>query len=60
MRYLVIVINPVTREKEAFYTYYFDNDKYNPELEMIVVDRFHNTITFDGGESWQEIEMDHI
>ena len=59
MKYLVIVINPVTGEKSAFYTNWYDVEKFNPEMDMIVIDRTRRLITFDGN-TWQDIEEDNL
>ena len=60
MRYLVIVQDPYTGERSAFQTPWFDAENhYNAEYNMIVVDRTQKLITFDG-ETWQDIEQDHL
>jgi S-formylglutathione hydrolase FrmB len=52
--------DPVTGERSAFYTNWFSaENNYNPEYNMIVVDRTQRLITFDG-ETWQDIEEDHL
>ncbi len=60
MKYLVIVQDPTTGKQSAFYTNWFDADNnYNPDYNMIVIDRTQHLITFDG-EMWQDIEEDHL
>lgn len=60
MKYLVIVTNPVTGEQQAFYTNWFDADNhFNPDAGMVVVDLTSHLVTFDG-ETWQDIEDDHL
>ncbi len=52
--------NPTTGEQSAFYTNWFDAaNYYNPDYNMIVIDRTQHLITFDG-ETWQDIEKDHL
>ena len=55
MKYLVIVTDPVTGEKSAFYTDWFQAEMFNPDVGMVVIDRTHHLVTFDG-EAWQDIE----
>ena len=60
MKYLVITKDPYTGEQSAFYTNWFDTENhYNPDFNMIVVDRTQHLITFDG-ETWQDIEDDSL
>jgi hypothetical protein len=60
MQYLIITRDPETGVMEAFYTKWFDAaNNYNPIYEMVVVDLFSGTITFDG-TTWQNIEYDHL
>lgn len=59
MKYLVIITNPVTGERSAFYTNWYDAEKFNPEMDMIVIDRTRHLITFDG-DTWQDIEEDNL
>lgn len=59
MKYLVIIINPVTGEKSAFCTNWYDAEKFNPEMDMIVIDQTRRLITFDG-DTWQDIEKDNL
>lgn len=59
MKYLVISQDPCTGEKSAFYTNWYDAEKFNPEMDMIVIDRTQHLITFDG-ETWQDIEEDSL
>lgn len=59
MKYLVIITNPVTGERSAFYTNWYDVEMFNPEMDMIVIDRTRHLITFDG-DTWQDIEEDNL
>ncbi len=60
MKYLVIMQDPATGERSAFYTHWFDAaNNYNPDYNMIVIDRTQHLITFDG-ETWQDIDEDHL
>lgn len=59
MKYLVIMQDPCTGEKSAFYTNWYDAEKFNPDMNMIVIDRTQRLITFDG-ETWQDIEDDSL
>lgn len=60
MKYLIITKDPYTGERSAFHTNWFnaEND-YNPDFDMIVIDKMRNLITFDG-ETWQDIEEDSL
>jgi hypothetical protein len=52
--------DPATGERSAFYTHWFDAaNNYNPDYNMIVIDRTQHLITFDG-ETWQDIDEDHL
>lgn len=60
MKYLVIRQNPITGEKTAFYTNWFDAENhFDPNANMIVVDRTQHLVTFDG-ETWDNIETDNL
>lgn len=60
MKYLVIATNPITGEQEAFYTDWFQAENhFNPEVGMVVIDQTQHLVTFDG-ETWQDIEDDHL
>lgn len=60
MRYLIIVIDPDTGKQSAFFSDRYDYENlYSADHDMIVVDRVKNLITFDG-ETWQDIEEDHL
>lgn len=60
MKYLVIIIDPATGEKSAFYTDWFQAENhFNPEVGMVVIDQTQHLVTFDG-ETWQDIEDDHL
>lgn len=58
MKYLVISTNPLTRGKTAFFTNWFDSDKFNQEADMVVIDLTRRLVTFDG-VMWQDIEEDN-
>jgi len=60
MRYIVITRNPLTGVQQAFSSEWFETENhYNPDYDMIVIDRARNEITFDG-ITWEEIEEDHL
>lgn len=60
MKYLIIITNPNTGEKSAFYTNWFQSENhFNPDFAMVVIDLTQHLITFDG-ETWQDIEDDHL
>ncbi len=60
MKYLVITTDLVTGERSAFYTDWFQADNhFNPDADMVVIDQTHHLVTFDG-ETWQDIEQDHL
>jgi hypothetical protein len=59
MRYLVICRNTETGERSAFFTKWFDVNNYAPDGDMVVVDLFSGTITFDGS-AWSAIEYDYL
>lgn len=60
MKYLVIATDPLTGEKSAFYTDWFQAENhFNPDAGMVVIDLTHHLVTFDG-DSWQDIEIDHL
>lgn len=55
MTYLII-----TKDKEAFFTDWFDLDNfYNPEVMYCVINMIEGEITFDG-QTWELIEEDHL
>ena len=55
MIYLII-----TKDKEAFFTDWFDLDNfYNPEVMYCVINMIEGEITFDG-QTWELIEEDHL
>ncbi|ERI81455.1 hypothetical protein HMPREF1981_03219 [Bacteroides pyogenes F0041] len=60
MKYIVISKDPCTGEQSAFYTNWFDaENNFNPEYNMIVIDRTRHLVTFDG-ETWQDIDEDSL
>lgn len=60
MKYLVIATDPTTGEKSAFYTDWFQSENhFNPDCNMVVIDQTQHLVTFDG-ETWQDIEQDHL
>ena len=60
MRYLIIITDKKHGKRSAFYTkWYCYEANYNPDFNMIVVDREQNKITFDG-KTWQNIEFDYL
>jgi hypothetical protein len=60
MKYLIIMQDPTTSERSAFYTNWFSaENNYNADYNMIVIDRTQHLITFDG-EMWKNIEDDHL
>lgn len=60
MKYLVTTTDPLTGEKSAFYTDWFQADNhFNPDVGMVVFDLMNHLVTFDG-ETWQDIEIDHL
>lgn len=59
MKYLVIANDPITGERSAFYTDWFQEDFFNPDVGMIVIDRTKHLVTFDG-VTWQDIEEDNL
>ena len=55
MTYLII-----TKDKEAFFTDWFDLDNfYNPEVMYCIINMLNGEITFDG-KIWELIEEDHL
>ncbi len=58
-KYLVTWRNSATGENGAFYTSWFEPEKYNPDLDMIIIDRVRDMVSFDG-EIWQDIEDDNL
>lgn len=59
-KFIVIVTDPGTGEKSAFYTDWFDADNnFNPDCDMVVIDRTRHLVTFDGS-TWQDIEEDNL
>lgn len=60
MRYIVITTDPLTGHKEAFKTNWFEAENhYNPDYQMVVIDLSKDLVTFDG-ETWDDIESDHL
>lgn len=60
MKYLIIATDPLTGGKTAFYTDWFQAENhFNPEAGMVVIDLTQHLVTFDG-ETWQDIEDDHL
>ena len=60
MRYLIIIKDPTTGIQSAFFSSRYDYENlYSAEHDMIVVDRKKNIVTFDG-ETWRDIEEDHL
>ena len=60
MKYLIITQDPCTGKRSAFYTNWFDaENNYNSDFNMIVINRTQHLITFDG-ETWQDIDEDHL
>ena len=60
MKYIVITTDPMTGEKSAITTNWFDyENNYNPDYNMIVIGKTRGLITFDG-ETWQDIEEDSL
>ncbi len=58
MRYLIICIDPETGKRKAFFTqWYRYENHYIPG--MIVIDRIHSSVTFDG-TTWEYIETDNL
>jgi hypothetical protein len=55
MRYLITTSNEL-----PFLTdhYEYDNN-YNPKVDMIVYDLYHDIYTIDG-KTWQKINIDHL
>ena len=50
----------VAKDQTAFYTTWFEKEKHwNPDTIYCVVDIAKDQITFDG-ETWKEIEHDHL
>ena len=58
-KYLVTWQDVATGESGAFYTSWFDSEKYNPDLQMVIIDRVRDLVSFDG-ETWQDIEDDTL
>lgn len=46
-------------EQGAFYTRFFEASKFEPNLEMVIVDTIKHLVSFDG-EMWQDIEKDSL
>ena len=60
MKYLVTTTDPLTGEKSAFYTDWFQADiHFKPDVGMVVFVLKHHLVTFDV-ETWQDIEIDHL
>jgi hypothetical protein len=60
MKYLIITQDPITGQQSAFYTNWFDTiNNYSPEYNMIVINQTQRLISFDG-ETWQDIDNDHL
>lgn len=60
MKYLVVATNPLTGERMAFYTDWFQAENhFDASAGMVVIDLIHHLVTFDG-ETWQDIEEDHL
>lgn len=60
MRYLIITTDPSSGKHMVFYTdWYSEENCFTNKLNMIVVDRRNNCITFDG-KTWQKIEGDNL
>jgi hypothetical protein len=60
MSHLVILQDPETGKRSAFFTRWYDADKhYNPAYSMVVVDLTSLLITFDG-KTWEDVEEDHL
>ncbi len=58
-KYLVIAINRVTNEKQAFFTDWHSPEFHGAEFDIIVIDLRHDRVSFDG-ESWEDIEEDYL
>jgi hypothetical protein len=60
MQYLIIIQDPNTGEKSAYYTNWFslEND-YNANYKMIVIDLINDVVLFDG-KTLQKIQEDHL
>lgn len=58
MTYLVITQDPVTGQKGAFETEWFNpENNWNPESMIAVIQPRRGLISFDG-ETWEDIEED--
>lgn len=55
-KYLVVWQNNATGEKGASYTSWLDLERSNPDMEMVIIDRVRDLFSFDGGESWQDLD----
>ena len=54
MRYLI-----TTNQYEPYFTEWYDSDKFNPELDMVVYDLTNSLYTKDG-ITWNEILYDNL
>jgi len=60
MTYIIITSDPITHQKGAFETEWFDPENHwNPECMIAVIRPYPGLISFDGF-TWQEIEQDHL
>lgn len=59
MKYLVLWRNQLSGEQGAFYTRFFEASKFDPNLEMVIVDTIKHLVSFDG-EMWQDIEKNSL
>lgn len=58
-KYLVIWNDTYTRESGAFYTSWLDMKQDNPNMELTIIDRVRDLVSFDGGATWGDIDKEN-
>lgn len=60
MKAIIIIQDPETGDKSAFETDYFDAENHwNAECMIAAILPYKGIVTFDG-ETWQDLEQDHL
>jgi hypothetical protein len=59
MRYLIFTIINESGKREAFFTEWYDDEKFTPGIGMVVFDLVQHKMTTDG-VLWDDIIEDHL
>lgn len=59
MKTIIITQDPITGERAAFETEWFDESRWNPDSMIAAILPYKHLVTFDG-ETWVDIEIGNI